>query len=49
VSLEVGTYADIIRLSENLFEIPQNDIRGVEPLLTVVGGMEVYRSSGSSC
>jgi predicted amidohydrolase YtcJ len=44
-SLEVGKLADIIMLSENMFEIPQDDIKEVEPILTIVGGKEIYRSS----
>lgn len=43
-SLEPGKLADIIVLSEDLFEIDHDDIKKVEPLLTVVGGKEVYRS-----
>ncbi|MBU0624235.1 MAG: amidohydrolase [Candidatus Thermoplasmatota archaeon] len=43
-SLEVGKLADIIMLSDNLFEIDHDDIKKAEPLLTIVGGKEVYRS-----
>jgi len=43
-SIEVGKLADIIVLSENLFEVPANKVKDVEVLLTVVGGKEVYRS-----
>jgi len=43
-SIEVGKLADIIILSENLFEIPANKVTDVEVLLTIVGGKEVYRS-----
>jgi predicted amidohydrolase YtcJ len=44
-SLEIGKLADIVILSEDLFSIPHDDIKEVEPLLTIVGGKEVYRSS----
>ncbi|MFQ5872288.1 MAG: amidohydrolase [Dehalococcoidia bacterium] len=42
--IEVGKLADIIILSDNLFEIPADKIKDVEVLLTIVGGKEVYRS-----
>ncbi len=45
-SIEVGKLADLIVLSDDLFSIPQEDIGNVEPLLTIVGGKEVYRSDG---
>jgi len=43
-SIEVGKLADIILLSENLFEIPIDKVKDVKVLLTIVGGKEVYRS-----
>jgi len=43
-SLEVGKLADIVILSEDLFEIPADRIREVEVLMTVLGGREIYRS-----
>ncbi len=43
-SIEVGKLADIIILSDNLFEIPPDKIKDVKVLLTIVGGKEVYRS-----
>lgn len=43
-SLEVGKLADMILLSDDLFKIPQGDIEKVRPLLTIVGGKEVYRA-----
>jgi len=45
-SIEVGKLADLIILSDNLFEMEPEDTKRVETLLTVVGGKEVYRSSG---
>lgn len=43
-SIEVGKLADIVILSEDLFEIPVDRIRDVEVLMTVLGGNEIYRS-----
>jgi len=43
-SIEVGKLADLIILSDNLFEIPAEKIKEVEVLSTIVGGEEVYRS-----
>ena len=43
-SLEAGKLADIIILSDNLFEIDHDYIKKVEPLITIIGGKEVYRS-----
>jgi hypothetical protein len=43
-SLEVGKLADMIILSDDLFKMRRDDIAKVEPLLTIVGGREVYRS-----
>ena len=43
-SIEVGKFADMIILSDDLFEMKPDDIAKVEPLLTIVGGKEAYRS-----
>lgn len=43
-SIEVGKLADIVIASRNLFDIPADDVKAVEPVLTMVGGREVYRS-----
>lgn len=43
-SIEVGKLADMVVLSHDLFEIPKEEIAKVEPLLTIVGGKEMYRS-----
>ena len=45
-SLEAGKLADLIVLSQNLFEIPPNQTRKTEVLLTMVGGRVVYESPG---
>lgn len=44
-SIEVGKLADIVVVSHDLFEIPVDEIEKAKPLLTIVGGKEVYRSS----
>jgi predicted amidohydrolase YtcJ len=43
-SLEVGKLADFVVLSKDLFDCAPEDIRECEVLLTVLGGMEVYRA-----
>jgi predicted amidohydrolase YtcJ len=43
-SLEVGKLADVIVLSQNLFETPALDIHKTRVVATVVGGRIVYRS-----
>jgi len=45
-SIEVGKLADMVVLSHDLFVVSPDDIAKAEPLLTVVGGREVYRSDG---
>jgi predicted amidohydrolase YtcJ len=42
-SLEVGKLADMVVVSDNLFEVPKEDIKRAKALLTIVGGKEVYR------
>ena len=46
-SLVAGKLADLIVLSQNLFEIPPNQTGKTEVLLTMVGGRVVYESPGS--
>jgi predicted amidohydrolase YtcJ len=43
-SLEAGKLADLIVLSQNLFEIPANQTGKTEVVLTMVGGRVVYRA-----
>jgi len=43
-SVTPGKYADLIMLSENLFEIPPQRIKDVEVVWTLIGGHEVHRS-----
>jgi len=44
-SLEVGKYADIIILDQNLFEIPVEQIHSTEVLTTILAGKVVFDSS----
>lgn len=46
-TLEAGKLADFVVLSANIFEIPQQDIRNVKVLRTVVGGVDRYSDLGS--
>jgi predicted amidohydrolase YtcJ len=41
-SIEVGKYADLVVLSDNLFEIPPGEIKDARILLTMVGGEVSY-------
>lgn len=43
-SIEVGKLADIIILSENIFEIPTEKIREAKVVLTIVDGKVVYEA-----
>jgi predicted amidohydrolase YtcJ len=43
-SLEAGKLADLVVLSQNLFEIPANQTGKTEVVLTMVGGRVVYRA-----
>jgi predicted amidohydrolase YtcJ len=42
-SIEVGKYADLAVLNQNLFEIEAHDISETKVLLTLFEGQEVYR------
>jgi len=44
-SIEVGKLADFVVLSDNLFEMPAEDMVRTKVVLTVLGGKELYRSS----
>ncbi len=46
-SLEVGKLADIVVLSDDLFEIAPSQIKDVTVAMTVVGGRVVYDARGS--
>jgi predicted amidohydrolase YtcJ len=47
-SLEVGKLADLIVVSQNIFEVEQHQIGKTEALLTMVGGDVVYNRSGKT-
>ena len=44
-SLEIGKYADIIILDQNLFEIPVEEISSTKVLKTILAGKVVFDSS----
>ncbi len=44
-SIAAGKYADLIVLSDNLFDMPPDKVKDAHVLLTLVGGEEVYRSA----
>jgi predicted amidohydrolase YtcJ len=44
-SLELGKYADLILLSENLVTCKEEDILKTKVLLTIVGGKIEYRNN----
>jgi predicted amidohydrolase YtcJ len=41
-SIEVGKFADMVVLSENIFEIPPEEIQNVSVLKTIFDGKEIY-------
>ena len=43
-SIEVGKYADMVVLEENLFEIDPHDIHNVKVVMTVMDGEIVYQN-----
>ena len=43
-SIEVGKEADLIVLDQNLFEIPVDEIRNTQILLTLIGGRTAWKS-----
>ncbi len=44
-TLEVGKYADLVVLDSDYLEIPVDDVRNIQPIMTMVGGKVVYRSA----
>ena len=42
-SIQVGKYADMVVLSDNIFQIPPEKLKEVKPLKTIVGGRVVYQ------
>lgn len=43
-SIEVGKYADMVVLSDDIFSIPVTSVKTVKPLTTIVGGNVVYQA-----
>src|ERR1700722_9908159 len=48
-SLEPGELADLAVLSQDIFEIPADDLRKTESVMTVVGGKIVYDAANRGC
>ena len=44
-SIEVGKLADLAVLSADYFSVPEQEIKGIESVLTIVGGKVVYAAS----
>ncbi|MBU3593991.1 amidohydrolase [Polynucleobacter sp. 71A-WALBACH] len=44
-SIETGKYADMTVLSQNIFQIPKDNLKDVKAVKTIVGGREVYTSN----
>lgn len=47
-SIEVGKLGDMVILSRNYFEIPEEEVKHIEAVLTVVGGKIVYATDDFS-
>ncbi|QWD62593.1 amidohydrolase [Polynucleobacter sp. MWH-UH25E] len=43
-TIEVGKYADMTVLSDNIFAIPKENLKNVKAIRTIVGGKTVYQS-----
>jgi len=46
-SLEAGKLADITVLSRNILEVPEEEIGGTRPVMTIIGGAIVWRADGA--
>ena len=44
-SITAGKYADLVLLSDNLFQIPPDKIKNVKVMWTMVGGKEVWKAN----
>lgn len=42
-SLEIGKHADLVIYSENLFEIPIQNLHEIKPIMTLVEGIQAFR------
>jgi len=47
-SLEQGKYADLVVLSGDLMTVPEEEIRSIEVLATMVGGRVVFQKEGTA-
>ena len=47
-SIQVGKFADLIVLDQNLFKIPSSQIRDTEVLMTMVGGKVVWQDPANA-
>ena len=45
-SLEEGKLADLVVLSDDYLTVPQERIKTITPLLTMVGGKVVFKKDG---
>ena len=43
-SIEAGKYADIVVLDSDYMTVPEEEIRNIESVLTIVGGRVSYES-----
>jgi predicted amidohydrolase YtcJ len=41
-SIEVGKYADLVVLDKNPLTVPSNELRSIQIMQTVVGGVPIY-------
>ncbi len=46
-SLEPGKLADLIVLSDDILTVPDDQIKEITPLLTLLGGKVVHQASGA--
>jgi predicted amidohydrolase YtcJ len=46
-SLQPGKYADLLVLDHDYLSVPQDGIKDIRPVLTMVGGKVVYESKPS--
>jgi predicted amidohydrolase YtcJ len=43
-SIEVGKFADLILLSDDLINCPEENIKQTKVLMTIVGGKQLYKN-----
>ena len=46
-SLEVGKLADMVVIDRDFLTCPEDDIRRIEPVMTMVGGRVNYHRNGT--